>query len=98
MVKVYTLVKIFMLKIFHSISAKANIYDDANPSRTDTSNVTRRKKKDRTTDTFPPPNRESSLYQTVTPPSEDNRHSEPVYEDNAVRIPFNNLLQFREQE
>ena len=82
----------FLFLIFHSFSAKANIYDDTSKTRTDTSNVTRRKKKDRTADTSAPSDRESSIYQTVTPPSEDNRASDPVYEDNAVRIQFNMCL------
>ena len=49
------------------------------------------RKGDRTTDTAPS-NRESPLYQTVAPPSEDNDASDPVYEDNAVSIDINTAL------
>ena len=43
------------------------------------------RQKGRTTDPAPS-NRESSLYQTVAPLSENNDASDPVYEDNAVGI------------
>ena len=78
----YLIKNLIIICVF--IQAKANIYDDKKVSKTDTSNATMRQK-GHTTDTAHS-NRESSLYQTVAPFSENNDASDPVHEDNAVRI------------